>query len=117
MISHRSTIHPLTKLLLVVHRSSVTRSHLTLVDQVKQLYDRKQYEGLLRLFDEQVKQGHAAQLPQRVFVKVLQTGAQLQDLSRAVAIHQAIPRRLIDDPYVVPSLVHMFSEWDRMKTD
>ena len=117
MISRRSTAQLSTSLLLVVRRSTIARSQPSLIDQVQKLYDRKQYEGLLRLFDEQVKQGHAAQLPQRVFVKVLQTGAQLQDLSRAVAIHQAIPRRLIDDPYVVPSLVHMFSEWDRMKTD
>ena len=86
--------------------SIVRRSHSAVIDQVEELYARRQYQQLLQLFDEQVKRGDAAQLPQRVIVKALQTGTRLQDLSRAVAIHQAIPPRLTDDPYVVLPLVH-----------
>lgn len=77
---------------------------------MKRLYDRNQHQQLIRLFDDLVKHETTKEIPKQALLKVLQSGAKLQDLSCALRIQNAIPSRHTNDPYIMSSLVHMFSK-------
>lgn len=117
MILRRSIVQCFTGRLFVARQSTTTRSQSVTFDQVKKLYDQKRYDQLLQLFDGQVKHGLTERLSAQAIVKFVQSAAQLQDLTRAAAIHRAIPSRLTNNPYVASSLVHMYSEYDQMRAD
>ena len=110
MISHRLNYIPLLRLLFVVRRLTIDRSPRVVFDQVKRLFDQRQYRRVLEFFDELVKQGQTTRIPNQALVKILQSGAKLQDRSRALRIQQVIPSGLTNNPYILSSLVHMFSK-------
>lgn len=87
------------------------RSDFALVHQMKLLNQNQNYRELLSIFDHFIKEKSINQLPKGAITQVLKACGKLQDFSRAADIHRCLPSEIINDPYILPTLIHVYSKF------
>lgn len=101
--------HYLHCVVLIFNRSIQSQSQSSLGKQMKIFNEQKQFRKVLELFDLH-KNNFSADISSMIITQTLKACTQLDDLPRGIHIHRLFSSRIKDDPYIVTSLIHMYSE-------
>jgi hypothetical protein len=102
--------HRLLTLIVFVKRSAIVQTKFNLGIEMKLLNDNKQFTKTLELFDKH-KINEAEAFSSLIITQTLKASAHLRDLRRGQAIHRLISSRIKDDPYILASLIHLYSKF------
>ena len=102
--------YSLKSFIYAAERAASSRSDFTLANQMKIFNQTKQYENVLHLFDQYQKE-NSQPLSGVIITQALKACSQIADLHRGTTIHHLIPSNIKQDPYILTSLIHLYSKF------
>ena len=105
LINHRSLFQTV-----FVKRPVILHSNFDLGIQMKTLNNAKQFKNALELFDK-YKANNIDRISNSTIIQALKACAEVHDLHRGSAIHHLISSRIHNDPYILTSLIHLYSKF------
>jgi hypothetical protein len=102
----------LASLIVIVKRSINVQSNFDLGSKMKLLNDKKQFEEALKLFNK-YKEKNIETFSSLIITQALKACAQINDLQLGSAIHSLISSRIKNDPYILASLINLYSKFNR----
>ncbi|CAM2728313.1 unnamed protein product [Rotaria socialis] len=96
-------------LIIVARRSIKIESELNLVNQMKLMDDKKQFNKALELFDKH-KDKSIDRSSNMILTQILKACAGIGDLQRGSTIHRLVSSRLENDSYLLASLIHLYMQ-------
>ncbi|CAF1413017.1 unnamed protein product, partial [Rotaria sordida] len=98
----------LSFVIFIAKRSAIIRSNADLGGQIKLLNDKKEFKKSLELFDKYKEKNNIEKYSNWIIIRALKACTEIGDLKRGSNIHNLISSRLKYDPYVLPSLIHLY---------
>ncbi|CAF0979125.1 unnamed protein product [Rotaria sordida] len=95
----------------IAKRSAIIKSNANLGDQMKLLNNKKEFKKSLELFDKYKEKNNIEKCSNCIIIQVLKACTEIGDLKHGSNIHNLISPRLKYDPYVLPSLIHLYSKF------
>ncbi|CAF5011819.1 unnamed protein product, partial [Rotaria sp. Silwood1] len=89
-------------------RLASIRFNVNLGEQMKMLNNNKQFERALELFDKYREETTIEKCSNWIIIQALKACTEIGDLQRGSNIHNLLSSRLKHDPYVLPSLIHLY---------
>jgi hypothetical protein len=108
MLLNKLFNHRLASTIIIVKRPVIIKSDVDLVTQMKLLNDQKQFKKALELFDQH-KDNKIGTCSDLMINQVLKACANIGDLQRGLNIHHMISSRTKKNPYILTSLIHLYS--------
>lgn len=96
-------------IIVLIKRSSMSRSNLDLANQMKSFNQSKQYRKTLELFDQNKTNHDTADCRPTLF-HVLKASTELNDLKFSSNIEQLISTCFKTDLYLLASLIHLYGK-------
>jgi hypothetical protein len=109
MMLNKLLKHRLSSLIVFIKRSMIIPSDFELGNKMKLLNDNKQFKKTLELFNKH-KEKNIETCSSLIITQALKACAQTDDLQRGSTIHNLISSRIKDDPYLLVSLIHLYSK-------
>ncbi len=100
--------HRLSSTIIIVKRPVTIKSDFDLVTQMKLFNDQKQFKKALELFDKH-KDNKMETCSDFMINQVLKACTNISDLQRGLNIHHMISSRTKKNPYILTSLIHLYS--------
>ena len=85
--------------------SQISSSPIKLNSTIKRLIVSRKYEEALDLFDRKF-----SECTNVTFTLVLKACSKLSDYHRGIRIHQQLPSKSLEDPFIQTSLIHFYSK-------
>ncbi|CAF3141046.1 unnamed protein product [Rotaria socialis] len=105
----KKSYHSAISLIIVARRSIKIESELNLVNQMKLMDDKKQFNKALELFDKH-KDKSIDRSSNMILTQILKACAGIGDLQRGSTIHRLVSSRLENDSYLLASLIHLYMQ-------
>ncbi|CAF2852964.1 unnamed protein product [Rotaria sp. Silwood2] len=100
--------HRLEKIIIYTNRLLSNRLNFNFGYEMKLLNDKKEYKKALELFDE-FKDKMNEKFSSMIITQALKASTQINDFQYGLNIHRMISSRLINDDYILASLIHFYS--------
>jgi len=97
---------------LITRRLFSSASYTDLATQMKSFNESKQYRKTLQLFNENIVKRQVSCSRSTMF-HVLKACTQLKDPKLSSNIHQMISNKFNNDPYLLSSLIHLYSNFNK----
>ncbi|CAF3495000.1 unnamed protein product [Rotaria socialis] len=101
--------------ILAGRRLASTENNVDIGGRMKMLNDNKQHRKVLELFDA-FNEKNIDKCSNWIIIQALKACTQIFDVQYGLKIHNLISSRLKHDPYVLPSLIHLYSKFIEKRT-
>ena len=86
------------------------RSFTNLVNEMKKLNDKKQFKQALDLFYQQEQQ-NSGNISNSAINLALKSSTKIKDFQGGLSIYDRYSNRVAKDPFILPSVIHLFSKY------